>query len=160
MAAATGTGVLMRAPRPGSRWSLDRVAHRRRYAAYMDSEAWRTRREQWHAHYLATRRRPPSCAVCGAPWSLVGDDLHHASYARLGRERDDDLIPMCRAHHTALHELWDTHPAWRRLGRTQATAGIIALLRRRHAETLRVEPARPGRRSGQQSATGTASGHG
>jgi hypothetical protein len=130
----------MRPPRPGSRWSTRRLARRCRYAAYIDSRKWLDRRERWHADHLRLTGAEPVCVVCGQPWRLRADDLHHASYTRLGDEAHRDLIPMCRADHQALHELWDTNPAWRRLGRERATAGIVAALRRRHgAHTTRQE---------------------
>lgn len=124
----------MRPPRPGSRWSGRRLARRRRYAAYLGSRTWIARRERWHADQLRRAATEPACAVCGKPWRLREDDLHHASYARLGDEAHHDLIPMCRPHHQALHDLWDASPAWRRLGRERASVGIIAALRRLHAQ--------------------------
>jgi hypothetical protein len=120
----------MRAPRQGSRWSAGRIRRRGRYASYIESEAWFRRREQWHAEHVDSTGAEPTCAVCDAAWTLSRGDLHHRTYDRLGRERYGDLIPMCRVHHAALHELWDASPAWRRLGRAQATAGIISILRR------------------------------
>ncbi len=122
----------MRPPRPGSRWSARRLHRRRRYAAYITSPDWLTRRRRWYAEHLRRTGTAPICAVCGRPWRLREDDLHHASYARLGHEAHGDLLPMCRADHEALHDLWDADPAWRRLGRQQATAGIAAVLRHRH----------------------------
>ena len=47
----------------------------------------------------STRRRnggkDPVCAVCGGPWTLRHGQLHHRSYARLGAEAWQDLIPIC-----------------------------------------------------------------
>jgi hypothetical protein len=121
----------MRSPRPGSRWSRGRAARRARYAGYIQSRAWWRARAARHAAYTADpARREPRCAACDAPWLLDRDDLHHKIYARLGHERLGDLIPMCRTWHTRLHVVWDTSPAWRKLGRAQATLGIIAALRR------------------------------
>lgn len=124
----------MRPPRPGSHWSARRLQRRGRYAAYIDSAEWFTRRERWYADHRHLTGSEPACAVCGRPWQLREDDLHHASYARLADEAHRDLIPMCREHHQALHDLWAASPAWRRLGREHATAGIIAALRRRRTE--------------------------
>jgi 5-methylcytosine-specific restriction endonuclease McrA len=124
----------MRPPRPGSRWSRRRVARRARYAHYIQSRAWWRARADWYATHTADPARgQPHCAGCAAPWLLDRDDLHHTTYHRLGHERSADLIPMCRACHSRLHDVWDTSPAWRKLGRAQATAGIIAALRREHA---------------------------
>lgn len=120
----------MREVRPGSPWSAGRVIRRSRYAAYVESQAWFDRREQWRDEWVRQTGSEPRCAVCGDPWSLSNGNLHHRSYDRLGHERHTDLIAICRVHHTALHDLWDKSPSWRRLGRSQATAGIIAALRR------------------------------
>lgn len=126
----------MREVKAGSRWSTGRVIRRSRYAAYIESQAWFDRREQWCEEWVCQTGSEPRCAVCSAPWLLSRDDLHHRSYERLGHERHTDLVAMCRTHHTALHDLWDKSPSWRRLGRAQATAGIIAALRRQRKGAL------------------------
>ena len=120
----------MRKTRPGSRWSVGRVRRRGRYAAYIASDDWYRRREQWYREWVAETGSEPACAVCGTRWTLSRGDLHHRTYDRLGAEWHTDLVPLCRPHHTALHDLWDESPSWRRLGRAQATAGITAVLRR------------------------------
>ncbi len=125
----------MRPPRLDTGWSAGRLQRRCRYATYIDSRAWLDRRQRWYADQLRLAGAVPACAVCGRPWRLRADHLHHASYARLGHEAHADLIPLCRAHHRALHRLWDASPAWRRLGRARATAGIIAALRGTHCGT-------------------------
>jgi hypothetical protein len=61
---------------------------------------------------------------------LSHSDLHHRSYERLGAEADCDLIPLDRACHDRLHAILESSPAWRRLGRAQATDVIVARLRR------------------------------
>ena len=121
----------MREPRPGLGWSAGRIALRARYADYMDSEAWRRRRRQWLNSWVARHGRPPVCAVCGCPWSLAHGDLHHRSYGRLGHETTTDLIPLCRACHTQVHDLLESTPSWRRLDRAQATDMAVGRLRRR-----------------------------
>jgi hypothetical protein len=125
----------VRPPRPGSRWSARRLYRRRRYGAYIASPDWITRRHRWYDEHLCRTGNAPTGAICSQPWRLRDDDLHHASYARLGHEAHSDLLPMCREHDQALHDLWDADPAWRRLGRERATAGIIAALRRRQHST-------------------------
>jgi len=133
----------MRPPRPGSRWSARRLHRRRRYAAYIASHDWLTRRQRWYDKHLHRTGSPPTCAVCSRTWRLREDDLHHASYARLGHEAHGDLLSMCREHHQALHDIWDADPAWRRLGRERATAGIISALRHRQhssSDHLRSSP--------------------
>jgi hypothetical protein len=68
------------------------------YQAYIASEDWQKRRK---AFLLAF----PICIRCGLPrWLAViayDQDLHvhHKNYARVGRELDDDLEPLCRRCH-------------------------------------------------------------
>jgi 5-methylcytosine-specific restriction endonuclease McrA len=120
----------MRSPRPGSRWSLKRMARRCRYAIYIESEPWYQRRQRWRAEWVARTGTEPTCLACGTEWTLRAGDLHHRSYGRLGTEAFEDVIPLCRACHTAVHDVWDGSPAWRRLGRRQASDGIVAALGR------------------------------
>lgn len=130
----------MRPARADVPWSRGRVRRRRQYGSYITSPAWYRRREEWVAEWHATNKaRPagerqsgPACLVCDRPWTERTGDLHHVTYDRLGAELFADLVPLCREHHTALHDLYDRSPAWRRLGRRAATHGIIAALRRRH----------------------------
>jgi 5-methylcytosine-specific restriction endonuclease McrA len=120
----------MRVPRPGSRWSRARLVRRVSYATYVDSPSWYRRRQRWRAEWLARTGAEPACLVCGTEWTARSGDLHHRCYERLGAEAFEDLVPLCRACHWALHDIWDASPAWRRLGRGQATDGIVAALRR------------------------------
>jgi hypothetical protein len=112
--------------------SRRRAARRREYAAYLASPQWQARRRAWLRRYRASHGTDPACVVCGKPWTL-DDDLHHASYTNLGHEHDDDLIPVDRGCHEALHRILDTSRAWRAMPRTAATTGIIALIRQRSA---------------------------
>lgn len=69
----------------------------KRYDDYMASSAWAEKRRAYKAERLW------ACCVCG----LERPDLHlhHITYIRLGKERLDDLIPMCADHHAAAHRL-------------------------------------------------------
>jgi len=107
--------------------SRRRATRRRKYAAYLASARWQARRRGWLRRYLASQGTDPACVVCGKPWTL-DDDLHHASYANLGYEPDEDLIPMDRDCHEALHQILDSSQAWRAMPRPTATAGIVAIL--------------------------------
>ena len=120
----------MRDPRPGLAWSKRRVRRRGAYASWMASGEWLARRRAWRAAWVATHGTEPRCVACGGPWSLFHGDLHHRSYDRLGAERDCDLIALDRACHNRLHAILESSPAWRRLGRAQATDVIVARLRR------------------------------
>ncbi len=120
----------MRTPRAGSRWSNGRITRRAQYAAYLDSVAWQQKRREWYQHWTSTQSCAPACMVCGYRWSLRSGHLHHLTYMRLGAEEPEALVALCPQHHVRLHEVWDGSTQWRRLGRTAATVGIIAMLRR------------------------------
>jgi hypothetical protein len=91
--------------RGGSRsWYRDR---------YLRSPLWRARRAR--ALALAGSR----CERCGRAGRL---DVHHATYKRLGRERDGDLHVLCRDCHE------DEHHPLRRLVR-----GLWRVVRRAFA---------------------------
>lgn len=122
----------MRDPRPGLPWSRRRLRRRTDYATWMDSRAWLARRMAWRERWLATHGTEPVCQICGKPWTLRRGALHHRSYARLGHEADSDLIPLCRRPcHNLLHQIFESHPAWRKEGRAHATDMIVARLRAR-----------------------------
>lgn len=65
------------------------------YAEYLNSDHWHNFRKAYRES-----GRPRVCAVCGA--SPI--QLHHHTYDRLGREPLDDVTPLCRPHHEAVHE--------------------------------------------------------
>lgn len=119
----------MRDPRPGIAWSFGRLRRRAVYRDYMASPAWFARRQHWANEWMARHGTEPYCLVCGDPWSLRHDDLHHRTYARLGHEAHHDLIPLCRVCHRALHRVLESNPSWRRLDRRQATDLIVVALR-------------------------------
>jgi hypothetical protein len=118
----------MPTPRRGRVRSLRRLASRARYAAYLASPGWYDRRRAWAQAWTDYHHSPPECVVCDKPWTLV-DDLHHATYDRLGHEADRDLLPMDRSCHDRLHDILDASSAWRRMPRPVATIGIVAALR-------------------------------
>ena len=72
------------------------------YKEYLQSPHWKRRRED---KLRAAGRR---CQVCNRDSGTL--DIHHNTYQRLGQELDGDLIVLCRACHSVLHE-------HRRLGR-------------------------------------------
>lgn len=102
------------------------------YDAYLTSHVWRARRKAWYAAWLSRCGTPPKCLVCDREWSLRSGHLHHLTYQRLGNEDDEDLVPLCPRHHKRLHRVLEESAGWCRLGRRQASAGIIALLRQGH----------------------------
>lgn len=72
-----------------------RAAGYNSYNDYLKSEHWKDLRARYFKSKL-----PRTCKICES--SRV--ELHHRSYKRLGHERLDDLIPLCRTHHQALHD--------------------------------------------------------
>ena len=106
------------------------------YDAYLASRSWRDRRKAWYAAWITRRGTPPACLVCDREWSLRTGHLHHLSYMRLGDEEDEDLVPLCASHHRQLHWVLDHSLGWRRLGRRQASVGIIGLLRQGFRATV------------------------
>lgn len=65
------------------------------YDAYLRSPAWRDVRERYRASDL------PQVCMCGD----TKVDLHHTTYDHVGRERLEDLVPLCRACHVQAHVL-------------------------------------------------------
>jgi hypothetical protein len=59
------------------------------YTHYLNSEAWKARRAQILA------RDGYMCRRCHG----IAREVHHLTYERLGRERDDDLESLCSACH-------------------------------------------------------------
>lgn len=64
------------------------------YDQYLASDAWK-QFSQWY------RRSdlPQSCLVC----ECKSVQLHHWTYDNIGQDRPCDVIPLCEAHHHALH---------------------------------------------------------
>jgi hypothetical protein len=60
-----------------------------RYTAYIKSAAWEAKKQE----YWASGRHPRRCYVCGKDDGPL--DMHHRTYARLGYESLDDLVPVC-----------------------------------------------------------------
>lgn len=88
-------------PRPISKTQANHIKYRlrelgyRSYKQYLGSEHWEELKEQYRRSRL-----PQKCLVCFSP----NVDLHHKSYRRLGAERTEDLVPLCRDHHDELHD--------------------------------------------------------
>jgi hypothetical protein len=70
-----------------------------RYTEYLQSEDWLQLRE------AVLRRDNYRCALTGKA-SRPGDPLqvHHLTYERVGAERLEDLVTVCRSRHKELHE--------------------------------------------------------
>ena len=66
---------------------------REQYHAYLSSKAWSRKRDR------VIRRDKGSCRTCGVSTHL---EVHHRTYARVGRERMGDLITLCSSCHSAV----------------------------------------------------------
>lgn len=65
------------------------------YDAYLRSPAWRDVKDRYRASEL------PQVCMCGD----AKVQLHHTTYDRVGQERLDDLIALCKDCHDAAHLL-------------------------------------------------------
>jgi len=61
----------------------------KRFEDYYDHWLWS------HAKTNYARHRPMECFICGD----THVEIHHLHYRTLGRERPDDLVALCEAHH-------------------------------------------------------------
>jgi hypothetical protein len=72
------------------------------YSLYLASAAWKRKRAR------IIRERERTCAKCGwvAPLQYTHLlQLHHTTYQRVGRERDEDLELLCDKCHDKLHPM-------------------------------------------------------
>lgn len=74
------------------------MGYRERYDAYMVSAEWRERR------HAVLKRDNQECRQCGERHGLT---VHHLTYARVFRERLEDLITLCRNCHEQRHRKTD-----------------------------------------------------
>ncbi|MFA5636906.1 MAG: HNH endonuclease [Anaerovoracaceae bacterium] len=72
------------------------------YKAYLQSDEWKRIRTR------IRRRARGRCERCGVN---VRDDIHHTTYERVGDERLEDLVAVCRHCHRYLHGKSDYDPA-------------------------------------------------
>lgn len=113
-------------------------AARHEYDTYLKSNSWAARKGRFYQK-IKDSGRVPACEVCG----LRGQnnlDLHHMSYEGVSRnaqgvwvaaEKDEDLVILCRAHHSRLHYLFDTRGRdLRGQSRAWASAYLIVLMKR------------------------------
>ena len=68
---------------------------RRRHREYINSLTWEKRKKQYYRKY------GKFCAICG---SINNINLHHKSYAMVGKEPDNHLVPLCETHHKEYHK--------------------------------------------------------
>lgn len=70
--------------------------HTAKYQKYINSTKWERRKVSYYAHH------PKVCRACAAT-ELI--HLHHHTYDRLGKEADDDMVPLCESCHELVHNL-------------------------------------------------------
>ncbi len=95
--------------RKGTITPLGTSARKQAYLDYIKSTAWRSFRVAWWAEY--DREHPERvCYCCGKPQSALKRslELHHRTYERLGRERWDDIVAVCRSCHSAITKMHRT----------------------------------------------------
>jgi len=127
-----------------SRFGLHRTGSAS-YRRYLRSQQWGFRRVRWFRD-CRVKGYEPACQVCGATLADEGSlDLHHVSYDGVSwhetedqwvaAEADEDLMPMCRAHHQQLHRIMDGCKEFYGWDRRRATVVIVARLIDRHQRT-------------------------
>jgi hypothetical protein len=94
------------------------------------------RRSFWAEDWKRRRDAAPACLVCGRLWTPRTGDLHEP-VPTLGRRAFEDFIPLCWAHHAALHVDVRAADGVRRLGYRGATHEALQVLRQRHHEHVR-----------------------
>jgi 5-methylcytosine-specific restriction endonuclease McrA len=72
------------------------------YATYISSVEWRIKA------YEAKRRAGWACMLCATTMWL---EVHHRTYARLGRERPSDLVVLCSHCHRRHHDTLESERA-------------------------------------------------
>jgi 5-methylcytosine-specific restriction endonuclease McrA len=89
------------------------------YRDFLKSNHWRmTRSRYWKS------KLPKVCGCCGTSDKPL--ELHHKTYKRIGMERLNDLILLCRECHQGTHDvhsennnknLWSSHKKFKKKSR-------------------------------------------
>jgi len=96
------------------------------YRAYIESEIWERRRAEYYTKYGR------QCWACGTQDAV---QLHHMTYANMGREEDGDLAPLCRTHHDLVHAYRRAHPT---MPLAVATTIVVSRVRDRETSNAQV----------------------
>lgn len=97
----------------------------RTYDTYLQSEHWKEKKKE----YFKEVNLPKYCIVCNSPYYQI----HHMSYARLGRESVYDLIALCGKHHKGVHEFLAKNNMF-----LNATFKAIKLFYKKDVEKIRI----------------------
>ena len=90
------------------------------HSKYLASSHWKKTRKRFNRKRIAR-----TCFVCGvgrAKGSTL--DVHHLTYARIGREQTSDLVALCRNHHKLVHENHKMMVATKQSGEAFAAPGF------------------------------------
>jgi hypothetical protein len=107
-----------------------------RYDTYISSSRWDRRRARYYGSHTK------ACRACGSTEDI---HLHHHTYKRLGKEHDDDLVPLCQAHHAEVHQLHRGSEATltevtRQV--VQLHGGVFEARKRRHSSQAKIQAKR------------------
>jgi hypothetical protein len=67
----------------------------KKYDEYLQSDEWKAKRKQ------KLEAVNYQCEKCGTAKNI---EVHHLNYDRLGFEKLEDLVVLCKTHHTTVHE--------------------------------------------------------
>ncbi len=81
------------------------------YQTYIRSKRWARKKHR-------AKENHPYCEACGRNIDL---QVHHRTYARLGKELPGDLVVLCEDHHVIVHR----YQAEQRCSIAEATAAVI-----------------------------------
>jgi len=76
-------------------FSLFMTPSQQKYRLYLLSDHWKEKRKEALTYYGNI------CSRCGE----YGNEVHHLSYARLNREKLEDLTILCRECHKSVHNI-------------------------------------------------------
>lgn len=97
------------------------------YRAYLASREWGLLKRQ------VRERSGGKCERCGAPQEVT----HHVTYERLGHERLDDLLAVCKQCHDYLSGITDLDPVGERQLSDAELLGVLnylELVAQKHAD--------------------------
>lgn len=134
-----------------ARWNLARTGNTRYQQGYIRSRQWGFRRVRYFRDVRAAGREP-ACQVCGITLEDYQQatgrmlDVHHVRYDGViyddesgrwfAREKDEDLMEMCREDHQQLHRIMDRTKEFYGWSRERATAVIVVRLKRQHEQKM------------------------
>lgn len=73
--------------------------HRLTYNRYLLSRHW----QEVSIRFLKSKRGRKVCSACGSTYKI---NLHHKTYAHIGRERMSELCYLCEFCHLKVHKIY------------------------------------------------------